>query len=129
MKTKEKQVRIIGNTDVTNSKIIYLPLKREPFAIMVTGEKQIEIRKQTRANRIKNQLVDSKTGKDKEYDYIFFRNGYYETMPFFLCEFKGFRIASEDSSVRYSDGRVINIKAGDTIILLGKVLECGNLRS
>ena len=69
MKTKEKQVRIIGSIDVTNSKIIYLPLKKEPFAIMVTGEKQIEIRKQTQANRIKNQLVDSKTGNKTRVGY------------------------------------------------------------
>lgn len=68
-------------------KILHLSLKKEPFEVMVTGEKNQEFRKPTKW--ILSRLYN-KDGTPKHYDVVKFTNGYGKDKPQFVCEYKGF---------------------------------------
>ena len=85
---------------------------------MVEGTKTQEYRKPS--NWIKSRL------EKKEYQFIKFVNGYGNDKPFFVCEYKGYKIA-EKSQIAEFDGHQVNIEIGDYIIDLGKVIDSGNL--
>jgi len=69
---------------VSGCRYLYLSLKKEPFAVMVTGEKQEEFRKNS--GWIRSRLFDKKDN-EKKYDYIKFVNGYGADKPYFICKY------------------------------------------
>jgi hypothetical protein len=99
-------------------KILHLTLKKKPFEVMVTGEKKIEYRKPSKW--ILSRLVS------KEYDYVKFVNGYGKDKPYFIAEYSGFNIVNMNYSATWSDFKV-NVKIGDIAILLGTIIEKGNI--
>ena len=66
---------------------------RAPFEVMVTGEKKMEFRDPSAY--ITSRLVNSKTGKDKEYDLVEFTNGYGSTRPRFTVPFMGYELKKD----------------------------------
>jgi hypothetical protein len=90
---------------------------------MVTGEKDFEVRKM--GAWIDSRLLDKK-GKAKPYDLVKFTYGYGNRRPYFICEFKGVK-ATNRLNRAFSNGFVLNIEGQYWVILLGKVVEKGNL--
>lgn len=107
-------------------RMLHLSLKREPFAVMVTGEKQEEFRKHS--EWIRSRLFD-KDENPREYDYIKFVNGYGADKPYFICKWGAFFECYMDCSTReYSNGlKIEGIGKGDFIIYCGDIIERGNL--
>lgn len=115
--------------DLTGKKVLHLSLKKEPFEVMVTGEKDVEFRKRT--DWLKSRLFDKQLHV-KKYDVIKFVNGYGNDKPYFIClPDKGdcfFDYAKTDYTRYYSNGLTVEIKQGDCRIWLGEILETGNLK-
>jgi len=93
-----------------NKKVLHLSLKKEPFDVMVTGEKFIEFRNPTKwiMSRLEN-----KDGTPKKYDVIKFTNGYRPTKPNFVCQYKGFDEVDEQSgpvNFEFSNGLNVTVK-------------------
>ena len=111
---------------VSGCRYLYLSLKKEPFAVMVTGEKQEEFRKNS--GWIRSRLFDKKDN-EKKYDYIKFVNGYGADKPYFICKYEGFLECYMNVAERkYSNGLLITgIGKGDFIIYCGEIIERGNL--
>lgn len=107
-------------------RMLHLSLKREPFAVMVTGEKQEEFRKNS--HWIRSRLFD-KNENPREYDYIKFVNGYGSDKPYFICKWGDFFECYTDCAPReYSNGlKIEGIGKGDFIIYCGDIIERGNL--
>lgn len=115
---------------MASKRILHLSLKKPPFEVMVTGEKDEEFRKNS--EWIRSRLFDKK-GKAREYDVIKFTNGYGDHRPWFICEYKGFvelyagNCPSSGVERRYSNGFILeDIGIGDYVILCGKIIECKN---
>ena len=108
------------------SRTLHLSLKREPFAVMVTGEKQEEFR--VGSDWIRSRLFD-KDDNEKEYDFIKFVNGYGADKPYFICKYAGYMECYMDVAKRtYSNGlEITGIGKGDYIIYCGDIVETGNL--
>lgn len=100
-------------------KVLHLSLKKEPFEVMVTGEKNEEFRKPTKW--ILSRLYN-KDGTPKQYDVIKFVNGYGKDKPQFVCEFLGVenRFAYDDTFT-YSNGFKVTVTPEDIIIRCGKI--------
>lgn len=112
--------------------VLCLPLKKGPFDVMITGEKNQEFRKSKGTGWIETRLYSnfSQDGEPLEgrvYGYVLFRNGYGDDKPYFICEYKGFYVAPEDFVKTYSNGFRVEVKKGDFIIRLGKIVEKGNI--
>lgn len=118
--------RHLAKGAVSGCRTLHLSLKKEPFAVMVTGEKDEEFRKNSQW--IRSRLIDQ-LGNEKEYDFIKFVNGYGSDKPYFVCEYIGFTECYMNVSERkYSNGLTINeIGKGDFIIYCGDIVERGNL--
>ena len=101
-------------------KTLHLTLKADPFNVMVTGEKAEEFREPTAW--IESRIVG------KQYDQIKFVNGYGNDKPYFICENWGWLKVREDMTRRYTNGLSLEIKKGSYVILLGDILETGNLK-
>jgi len=101
-------------------KTLFLTLHKEAFEVMVTGEKNEEFR--VDSEWVRSRLVG------KLYDRIKFVNGYGKDKPFFICENWGWLKVQEDMTRRYSNGLSLEIKKGSFVILLGDILEKGNLK-
>jgi hypothetical protein len=101
-------------------KTLYLSLKKEPFEVMVTGEKVIEYREPTKwiLSRIEG----------KEYDLIKFVNGYGADKPYFICEFGAWSRSYHNEFITYSNGLTVDIAPWTICIHLGKIIETGNLK-
>ena len=82
------------------AKVLTLVLKKAPFQVMITGEKTEEY--QTISKWIISRLF-SRDGKERDYDYIRFRNGYTKTSPEFMAIFKGFE-RKTNIDITYSNG-------------------------
>ena len=82
---------------------------------MVTGEKKKEFRDP--APYIKGRLVDSKTGKDKEYDLVEFTNGYGRDKPKFTVPFKGYKLVKEGVHETYSNGLEVDTLGQATYVI------------
>lgn len=105
-------------------KVLLLTLSKQPFEVMITGEKRDEYRRES--DWILSRLYD-KEGNDKEYTHVKFVNGYGSDKPYFIAEFKGWRFECEDRQVVYSNGLAVDIWGGKTVsIQLGKITERGN---
>ena len=103
--------------------ILHLTIKKEPFEVMVTGEKQEEYRSPT--EWITSRLFD-KDGNPKKFDRIRFTNGYNKKQPYFECKHINTRVHDNllpDEYRAYENGLKVTIKGGDIIIELGKVLK------
>lgn len=106
-------------------KMLNLTLKKQPFDVMVTGEKGIEFRK--RSEWILSRLIDKKTNQLKSYTHVKFVNGYGADKPYFIGIFNGFDYAQYNYSLRYSNGLLVNVEQGDIQIFLGEITERGSL--
>lgn len=107
-------------------KILKLTLSKNPFDVMVTGEKQIEIRRPSKW--LKSRLY-AKDGSEKSYDYVQFTNGYGSDKPMFIAEYLYFFEADEGITTtwNFSNCLVVDINDKDIIIVLGHVLHSQNL--
>ena len=107
-------------------KILYLSLKKDPFDVMVTGEKTKEYRKFSKW--IKSRLFDN-NGNPKIYDLVKFVNGYGSDKPYFICKFDGVIQCDNTINIEFSNGLSISgLTEDDYIIKLGKIVEVGNLK-
>lgn len=104
-----------------DQRVLHLSLKKKPFEVMVSGEKDREYRKPTKW--IKSRLFG------KGYDIIKFVNGYGSDKPYFTCKYLGFNRSHNDCSWSYSNGLTVEIEDGDLIILMGEIIERGNLKA
>lgn len=104
--------------------ILYLPLNKEPFDIMITGEKSNEYRKPS--FWIKSRLFN-KDGTSKNIDYIKFTQGYGSDRPYFIAKFEGFKRAKINYSMKYSNGLKVIINKADFNIKVGMIVEYGNI--
>lgn len=102
------------------SRTLLLTLSKLPFDVMVTGEKEVEYRKPSKW--ILSRL------KGKDYDYVKFVNGYGNDKPYFIAEFEGYVICNCGYRAIFSNGLDVVVSSGDIAILLGKVVEKGNLK-
>jgi hypothetical protein len=105
-------------------KTLFLSLHKQAFEVMVTGEKQEEIRSDS-------QWIQSrfyKNGKIKDYDLVKCVNGYGNHRPYFVAKFLEFYRQSKAERYEYSTGFAVVALPGDYIIILGKIIETGNLK-
>lgn len=98
---------------------LHLTLKKQPFEVMVTGEKRLEFRKNS--NWMRSRVIG------KNYDVGKFVNGYGADKPYFIAEYLGWYIEQEASERKYSNGLIVLTAKYDIIIQVGKILETGNL--
>ena len=103
-------------------KKLVMILKKEPYQVMVSGEKNEEFRENTAYWR--SRLYE-KDETPKKFSYVEFSNGYQKNRPQFMVEFKGIEIIDEvDRS--YSTGFKVKYpykKEGYIKIMLGNVLN------
>ena len=85
-----------------------LTLKAQPYGVMVTGEKKEEFRLQSKW--IESRLIDSVTGKDKQYDRVSFVNGYGKHRPSFTVSFKGYKLEANGVHKKYSNGLEVDTR-------------------
>ena len=96
-------------------------LKKEPYSVMVSGEKKYEYRDNS---PYWTSRLFKKDGPPKEFEYIQFYNGYQKNRPGFLVEFKGVEIIDEVKEV-YSNGFTVEYpqkKNGYYKIRLGDII-------
>lgn len=105
-------------------KTLHLSLKKQPFEVMVTGEKTNEYRepKQWILSRLLN-----KYGMPKDYDFVRLVNGYGADKPYFIAEYKGWERSKNNDLITYSNGLQVDIAPWTIVIHLGKIIEIGNL--
>ena len=95
-----------------------MTLKAQPYEVMVTGEKKVEFREATRW--IESRLIDSTTGKVKQYDRVKFANGYGKERPSFTVSYKGYELKAKGVRKRYSNGLEVDTRGKPTyVIFLG----------
>ena len=97
-------------------KLLSLSLKRQPFDVMVTGEKKREFR--IKSSWITARLVDSKTGQDKFYDRVLFRNGYDKSRPAFTVSYKGYKLETSGIDKEYSNGLRVHHEPGEEVYVI-----------
>lgn len=97
---------------------LYLTLKKSPFEVMITGEKNEEFRKPSKW--IESRLID-KNGQPKKYDNVKFVNGYGTDKPHFCADYKGFEKSKSNQTIKYSNGLIVNVEKGDYKIKIGSV--------
>ena len=73
-------------------KILYLTLHKKWFDEIVSGKKKIEYRD---IKPYWTKRLFDKDGKPKDYNLIFFRNGYSKDCPKMFVEFKGVLISDK----------------------------------
>tara|TARA_Y100000361_G_scaffold145205_1_gene154131 strand:- start:362 stop:676 length:315 start_codon:yes stop_codon:yes gene_type:complete len=96
-------------------------LKKEPYSVMVTGEKKNEYRDNS---KYWTSRLFKKNGTPKDFKYIQFSNGYQKNRPQFTVEFKSVEIIDEVDEV-YSNGFTVKYsqkKNGYYKILLGNII-------
>ena len=111
------------NSEFSNSKILFLVLKTQPFKVMVTGEKSEEYR--TIGNWM-NQRLFNKDGSKREYDYVKFVLGMGADNPFFICKFNGIKLVKHMHN-EYSTGFEVKFDDEHYAIMLGDIVSKGNL--
>ncbi len=99
-----------------------LTLKKQPFDVMVTGEKIIEYR--SPSQWIESRLYDKNNNK-REYKYIEFTNGYGKDRPFFKAYYNGFYISNKINKT-YSNGLVIILNEKTYCLKIGKIVKIKN---
>lgn len=128
----------VGNGTLSSANsVLRLDLKTQAFEVMVTGEKNEEFRKNS--PWIRSRLLDTKTGRDKKYDFVEFTTGSYSLKgrrPRFTCRFKGFYRTTDRISRAYSNGMTLLLNAlepnsdddalGIYVIKLGEIVHREN---
>lgn len=104
-------------------KILHLTLKKAPFEVMVTGEKNFEIRGKSRWMTMR--LYD-RDGWGKEYDLIKFTNGYGKNRPYFVAKYEGVVTVYHVHEI-FSNGFRLDLDGEYWCIYLGEIIERGNL--
>lgn len=94
-----------------------LTLHKLAFQVMVTGEKPFEFRKPS-------QWIMSRLKRDIK--QVQFTNGYGKDKPVFTAEYKGHTIAQADTKIQYSNYLIVEVKKGDIVIHLGKIISIYN---
>ena len=106
-------------------KVLILTLHKLAFDVMVSGEKRMEYRENSKW--IRSRLFDS-NGMKRDYDFVLFKNGYSKMARSFKCFFFNSYISPHSKVVKYSNGLTVNVVGGETIcIVLGKIVEKLNL--
>ena len=106
-------------------KILHLTLKKEPFDVMIIGEKVNEYRKYTPWLKSRLYYPDMRI---KEYDIVRFKNGYKKDSPAFDVEYNYFEFSPITITHTYSSGFTFTVKKNDICIHLGKVLKTYNIK-
>jgi hypothetical protein len=102
--------------------VLKLTLELKPFQVMITGEKKEEYRQVSKW--IESRLIDSKTKKDRQYDFVHFVNGYGAHRPNFTAQYKGYTLENDGVQASYSNGLKVDTRGQPTyIIFLGDVVE------
>ena len=108
-------------------KTLHLTLKKKWFDMILSGEKKEEYRAvkdywMKRLAGVKGcgtsynfTILCNRQNKCKEYDYIFFKNGYAKDAPSMLIECKGIEVAQGKKKWGAPDHRVFVIKLGEII--------------
>jgi hypothetical protein len=106
-------------TNGVRQAVLNLTLKKAPFDLMECDRKKLEFR--SGGNWIASRLLL------KEYDFVKFTNGYGAQMPYFVCEYLGYVISKREFIKVYPGILKVQVHIGDYIILLGKIVERGNI--
>ena len=94
-----------------------LTLRKDPYEVMVTGEKRMEFRDKT---KYWESRLFEKDGKQRQYDRVRFVNGYGATRPRFSVSFMGVKLEPNGVHATYSNGLEVDTKGAPTyVILLG----------
>jgi hypothetical protein len=101
-----------------------LTLKKAPFDVMITGEKNYEIREK---GKWINSRLFNPDGSKRHYDAVKFTNGYGKNKPYFIAEFKGFKPCPH-IDYTFSNGFHLETYGELWYIELGKIIEAGNLK-
>lgn len=100
-------------------KVLTLSVNKQPFDVMITGEKSIEFRDNTKF--IRDRLYN-KDGSIKSYDVVKIVNGYGNHRPHFVAKFLYFdQVTSEASDWSFSNGLEVKEKPGMFRIYLGTI--------
>lgn len=99
-------------------KTLHLTLKKEWFDLMISGEKNVEVRSPS-------QWIRSRL-EGKFYEKIRFVNGYGADKPFFEVEYLGYYVA-QGLDLFIFKGNKLEIKKGDYVIWLGEIITKGNI--
>ena len=103
-------------------RVLLLTLKRQPYQVMVTGEKNEEYRD---IKAWSNQRLLNKDGSFRMYDYVRFALAYGADKPFFYCAYKGTKYVSNIHK-KYSNGLEVNFDDKRFAIMLGEIVVTGN---
>lgn len=103
-------------------RILHLTVKKQWFEVMVTGEKDFEIREKSKW--IESRLFN-KDGSIKEYDLVSITNGYGKDKPNFIAEYKGFHDIPEGFWL-FSNFSVLDVNKSTYRIDLGKIISVSN---
>lgn len=107
------------------ARVLRLTLSQEPFEVMVTGEKDVEYRKDS--EWIRSRLFHN--DMPRKYDFVHFTNGYGADKPFFVARFVEFAgIINGAPLIKYSNGLEISEMDYDWCIYLGEIVAKGNLK-
>jgi len=101
-------------------KILHLNVSKEPFEVMISGEKNKEYRKPSKW--IKSRLFHKKTREKKVYSHIKVVWGYGSGRPFFIAKFKYFITSERNYTLSFSNGLKVEVEKGDYIIHYGKIV-------
>lgn len=112
-------------TRVPNGRVLTLNLKKSWYDMMVTGEKDFEIRRPSawilqRLTRSDGQYARH----DRQFSGVRFLQGYDRFAPRFIAEYLGYKVTKESSEWEIPErfgGGVLEIPKGYYFIKLGKV--------
>ena len=105
--------------------MLTLSASKEPFHLMLTGEKKYEFRKASKW--IESRLYHSTTGERKHYTHVKFINGYGKQRPYVIFKFLGL-LQIHEINEKYSTGLQILEKGGKFYcIKLGNLIKYDNL--
>ena len=107
------------------ARVLRLSLKKQWFDLMVTGEKNLEVRKPSQW--MMSRLEGREPMPEGLYDFVLFTNGYGRTKPWFSCRYEGW-CKADCHHRRHYGGHVVAVERGDIKIFLGPVLQSGNLK-
>jgi hypothetical protein len=111
-------------TFLLENKVLILPVCKQWFDLMETGEKTSEFRKPSKF--IKDRLYN-KNGSTKQYDYVLIINGYGYHRPYFISKYEGFG-TNYDVQYTFSDGSKLNVFPEDYNIFLGEIIKRVNVK-
>lgn len=117
-----KSIPVLKNPERTamskEKRVLWLTLKKEPFEVMVTGEKMDEFRKPSRWIMRRLFVNGDPSQGPRHYDSVLFVNGYGKHRPSFERKYGGCILASESREYTYSNGLIVRVERGDIIIQL-----------